>query len=151
LCVFVIYLGLVWIQGCHSWRRRKSQQHPVWIHAWLRVSVEGKRKLSELFICAKMKRKLHGRVGVPSHPKQVTKLPLLLLESRETVPPAPPACMPHEIPDLARESFDSVWICERRVNAVGEVGGREAGYITAWSSFLHSQKTKETEPSESAL
>ena len=79
-------LGFVWIQGCHCWRRRMSQQHPVWIHAWLRVSVEGSRKLSELFICVKKKRKLHCRWGVPSHPKQVTKLPLLLLESRNSAP-----------------------------------------------------------------
>jgi len=58
---------------------------PVWIHACLRVSVEGRIKLSEFSFCAKMKRKLHCRVGVPSHLKEVTKLPLLSLESRATV------------------------------------------------------------------
>jgi len=47
--------------------------------------VEGRRKLSEFSFCSKMKRKLHCRVGVPSHPKEVTKFPLLLLESRGIV------------------------------------------------------------------
>jgi len=49
------------------------------------VRVEGRRKVSEFSFCSKMKRKLHCRVGVPSHPQELTMLPLLLLESRGTV------------------------------------------------------------------
>ena len=116
-------LGPVRIQGCYCCRRRKSQHHPVWIHALLRVRVEGKRKVSEFCFSSKIKRKLHCRVGVPNHPHELTMLPLLLCWNQEEQWPCMHATWNHEIPDLAQESFDRVWNCERWVNAVDEVGG----------------------------
>jgi len=115
----VIPLGYVWIQGWYCCRRRKSQHHPVLIHALLRVRVQRKRKLSELCFFWKMKRKFHCAVRVPSHHHEFPMLPLLLCWNQEAQWPCMHATWKHEIPDLAQESIDHVKVW-KLINEMGE-------------------------------
>ena len=102
-------LGFVWIQGCHCCRRRKSQQHPfgsmhgcgwVWKEGESWVNSPSAQRWRESctveWECQVIRRKLQS-------------CPYFCWNQEEQWP-CMHATWSHEIPDLAQESFDSVWI-----------------------------------------
>ena len=106
---FPLHLGFVWIQGClgddgsHNSTPFGSMHACGWVwkerSIWVKcLSAQRWRESCTVeWECQVIPSKLQRPCALRMH-----------------------ATWSHEIPDLAQEPFDSMWNCERRVNAVGE-------------------------------